>query len=189
MDSTTIQIRRFTRSEYERMATQGSLRPDERVELIDGEIVIRSPQGTRHMAVLRLIARALEKAFGDGHDVRTQGPLAIGALSEPEPDVAVVTGSPDDYLDEHPTTALIVVEVSDSCLKLDRRKASLYAQAKIPEYWIANLVDAVLEVHRKPKRSARGEWSYAEIRRLKPNGSVRPLGAPRAKLKVSDLIR
>src|SRR5437868_7545046 len=89
-----VRLRRFTRSEYERMAAQGILRPDERVELIDGEIVVMSPQGTRHMTVVRLIARALESAFGDGHDVRTQGPLAVGAHSEPEPDVAVVVGSP-----------------------------------------------------------------------------------------------
>src|SRR5581483_4899655 len=140
----------------------GDSGPDERVELVDGEIVVMSPQGTRHMAVVRLIARALEKAFGEGHDARTQGPLAVGPFSEPEPDVAVVVGSPDDYLDEHPTTAILVVEVSDSSLMLDRRKAGIYAQAKIREYWIANLVEGVLEVRRKPRRVSKGEWAYAE---------------------------
>jgi len=62
-------------------------------------------------------------------------------------------------------------------------------EAKIQEYWIANLVEGMLEVLRKPRRSQKGEWSYAEIKRVKPNGSVQPLGAPGAKLKVSDLIR
>lgn len=187
--TTAAQLRRFTRREYERMAAARILTPDERVELLDGDIVLKSPQGTRHMTVLRLVARALEKAFGEGYDVRTQGPLAIGEISEPEPDIAVVEGSPDDYLEEHPTTASLVVEVADSSLALDRRKATLYAQANVPEYWIANLVSAVLEVHRRPIQSAKGAWSYAEVKSVKRTGTVQPLGAPEARLRVSDLLR
>src|SRR5579862_2870509 len=96
--STTIQTRRFTRHEYERMAEQGILRPDERVELIDGEIVVMTVQKSRHAIVLVHLVSALQKAFARDHFVRMQLPLILGTYSEPEPDVAVVPGSPDDYL-------------------------------------------------------------------------------------------
>lgn len=187
--TSTVQVRRFTRSEYERMAAQGILRPDERVELLEGAIVVKRPQGARHTNVILLIAEALRGAFGRRRTVRIQMPLAIGDLSDPEPDVAVVEGTPDDYTTDHPTTALLVVEVSDSTLALDRRKAAIYAQSKTPEYWIANLADGVLEVHRDPLESAKGTWSYTNVKRVKPAGTVQPLGAPKAKLKASDLLR
>src|SRR5438046_1078224 len=91
-------VRRFTREEYERMAAQGIFRADERVELLDGEIVIVTPQGSRHAMVVHLLAKALEGAIGSGCLVLTQSPLALDPDSEPEPDVAVVAGAPDDYL-------------------------------------------------------------------------------------------
>jgi Uma2 family endonuclease len=184
-----IQVRRFTRKEYERMAAQGIFGPEERVELVDGEILVMTPQGSRHTAVVRAIADALREAFGAGHDVRIQSPLAIDPDSEPEPDVAVVAGSLDDYVDEHPTTALLAVEVTETTLAADRRKASTYAHARVQEYWIANLLDGVLEVHRKPQESAKGVWTYAEIKRVKPTGSVQPLASPGVRLKVSTLLR
>jgi Uma2 family endonuclease len=191
MVDTTAQVRRFTRKEYERMAAQGILRPDERVELLDGEIVVMSPQGSRHTTVLRLVEKALNKAFGAGYDVRTQVPLLLGARSEPEPDVAVVTGSPDDYLDEHPKTALLVVEVADRTLALDRgKKLAIYARAGIQDCWIINLVDRVLEVHRNPRPSSgKLGWTFKDVQRLKNRETVRPLAAPRAKLSVASFLR
>jgi Uma2 family endonuclease len=191
MVETKTRVRRFTRTEYERMAAQGILRPDERVELLDGEIVVVSPQGSRHATVLRLVAKALEKAFGKGHDVRTQVPLVLGTRSEPEPDVAVVVGSPDDYLDEHPRTAVLVVEVSDTTLALDRgKKLAIYARAGIQEYWIVNLVDRVLEVHRKP-RSSSGKlgWAFKDVKSVRGKESVSPLAAPKAKVSVASFLR
>jgi Uma2 family endonuclease len=187
----TVRLRRFTRNEYERMAAQGIFGPDERVELVEGEILLMTPQGTRHATVLRLMTRALEGTFAPGEfDVRTQLPLALDPDGEPEPDIAVVAGSPDDFLAKHPTTAVLVVEVAESSLAFDRKKASTYARAKVQEYWIANLVDGVLEVHRDPQMSSPdGTWSYALVKRVKPRGSVQPLGAPEARLKVSTLLR
>jgi Uma2 family endonuclease len=184
-----VVLRRFTRDEYYRMAETGILRPDEKVELLDGEIVVMSPQRSRSATVLLVMTEALREAFGRQRTVRTQLPLAVSETSEPEPDIAVVQGTPDDYLEGHPTTALLVVEVSDTTLAKDRRKARLYAEAKVPDYWIANLVDGVLEVHRDPKLGDDGEWDYAEVNVVKPTASVRPLRAPKAKLKVSELLR
>jgi Uma2 family endonuclease len=147
----TIQLRRWTRAEYEQLGELGVLGPDERVELIDGEIVNMPPQHSRHATGVRLAEDALRAAYGAGFDVRAQLPLALGPYSEPEPDVAVVRGSILDFATGHPTSAVLVVEVSEATLAFDRDvKASLYAAAGIPEYWIANLVHRQLEIYRDP---------------------------------------
>jgi Uma2 family endonuclease len=146
-----VQVRRWTREEYERLVDVGLLRPDERVELIEGEIVQMPPQHSRHSTGVRLAEEALRSAFGPGFEVRTQLPLALGDYTEPEPDVVVVAGSPRDFADAHPTTAILVVEVSDATLRYDREtKASLYARAGIPEYWLVNLVYGRIEISREP---------------------------------------
>ena len=131
----SVQLRRWSRQEYDRMIDAGVLTTQDRVELIDGEIVTTPPQKTQHAAAACLVATALRHAFGEHVDVRRQLPLALDAASEPEPDVAVVAGSPRDYRDAHPATALLIVEVADSSLEFDRTtKASLYARAGIPDY-------------------------------------------------------
>ena len=89
---------------------------------------------------------------------------ALDDASEPEPDVTIVAGAPLDYVHEHPTTPTLVVEVADSTLQLDRRlKASLYARARLPEYWIANLVDSVIEVHRRPEPAPAARLAVADL--------------------------
>ncbi|MCI0636706.1 MAG: Uma2 family endonuclease, partial [Actinobacteria bacterium] len=143
--------RRWTRDEYYRMAETGILRPDDRVELIDGEILTKSPQRSVDATAVLLSQEALHAAFGAGFDVRPQLPLALGEASEPEPDLAVVPGVPRDYRESHPTTALLVVEVAETSLAFDRGgKQALYARAGIPEYWIVDLVEGTLEVFRSP---------------------------------------
>ena len=130
----------WSRSEYERMAEAGIFEPGVRMELIDGEILDMAPQGTRHFTAIRLIEDALRAIFGDGWDIRTQGPLAIDDRSEPEPDVALVRGAPRDFRDAHPDSASLVVEVADTSLGFDRlRKKRLYARTGIQEYWIVDL--------------------------------------------------
>src|SRR5215831_19338892 len=109
--------RGFTRAEYMLAAEVGILKPDERLELIEGEIYLKmSPQKAPHATTIRLVENALNRIFSEGHDVRVQLPLALGERSEPEPDVAVVAGSLWDYQIEHPTTAELVIEVSDTTL-------------------------------------------------------------------------
>lgn len=127
-------LRRWTRDEYERMIDAGILGPDDRVELVGGEILEMSPERSPHAAAIDLGAETLRRAFGAGFTVRTQHPLALGADSEPEPDLAVVPGTPRDYAAAHPTSALLVVEVADTSLAYHRStKAKLYANASITD--------------------------------------------------------
>ena len=191
MGMSAVQTRRWTREEYERLIETGVFHPEERVELIDGELVVMTPQKSVHATAVRLVDEMLRMAFGSGHDVRAQLPLALDPDSEPEPDVAVVAGTPRDYRNAHPTTALLVVEVADTTLAFDReRKGSLYARAGIAEYWIVNLADRVLEVCRDPGpvASAQYGWSYRVTERLSASDSVSPLAAPQARIAVSDLL-
>lgn len=189
--ATAPQGRRWTREEYLKMADAGVFAPDERVELIEGGIVAMTPQRGPHAASVRLAQETLRGVFGPGYDVRPQLPLSLGSDSEPEPDVAVVRGTPRDYVEGHPTTALLVVEVSEATLDFDRgTKAGLYAKAGIPEYWIVNLVDRVLEVHRDPAPEAGqpSDRGYRSIRRYGPAESVRPLGLGAGMVRVADLL-
>ena len=123
--------------------------------------------------------------------MRLQAPLVLDDDSEPEPDVAVVAGEYRDYVSGHPSTAALVVEVADSSLGLDRRlKGGLYARAGLLEYWIANLVEGVLEVHREPRPApdtAYG-WVYRSVEILRSPASVTPLGAPGSLIPVADLL-
>lgn len=166
------------------MVDTGILGPDDRVELIEGEILTMSPEKSRHSAAVDLVADALRVAFGAGHSVRVQHPLALGQWSEPEPDVAVVVGTPRDYVDAHPSSAVLVVEVADTSLLDDRgAKQRLYARAGIAEYWIVNLRDSVLEVYVQPEGDG-----YARSDRLSREGVVVPLAAPSARIAVGDLL-
>ena len=160
---------------------------DRRVELIEGEVVDMPPQKNAHYTAILLAQRALERAFGPNHVVRVQGPLDLGERSQPEPDLAVVPGSPRDYRD-HPKTALLVVEVSDTTLAFDReRKAKLFAKAGIREYWIINLVDRVVEVYRTPS-SELGGPRYEDVQAIPPGSTVTALAAPAAPIHVTDLL-
>jgi Uma2 family endonuclease len=122
--------------------------------------------------------------------VRAQLPLALSDYDEPFPDLAVVSGSPRDYLAQHPTSALLVVEVSEASLKTDREvKGSLYASAGIPEYWILNLRERVLEVYREPAADARAVYgaAYRQQQHLSQQASqCRPSVRPTQPLRWSN---
>src|SRR5262245_66487878 len=108
--------RRFTRAEYDKLIEIGFFQPDDPVELIGGELMVAEPQGAEHYTAIRKTARALESTFGHGWDVRTQGPIGLDDDSEPEPDVAVVSGNLDDYARAHPSRPVLTVEVAISSL-------------------------------------------------------------------------
>ena len=132
------------------MLDAGILGEDDRVELLEGAIVEMSPQDERHARVIQRLNRALVRALGDAFVVRPQLPLTF-ADSEPEPDLAVVRAEDAASADQHPSRASLVVEVSRASLAHDRSvKARVYARAGIPELWIVNTVDRVIEVHRDP---------------------------------------
>lgn len=182
-----IRPRRWTRIEYERMVEGGIFRPDDRLELVDGQLVVKEPQDSDHFTAILLVADVLRAAFGPGWLVRPQGPVAIDDRSEPEPDVSVVQGSPREYRGAHPVWPVLVVEVSKSRLGFDRaRKATLYARNGIEDYWIVNIVDRVLEVHREPVRVRRPR--YRSVKVLAPDDVVSPLAAPAARIVVADLL-
>ncbi|HEY3109905.1 MAG TPA: Uma2 family endonuclease [Chloroflexota bacterium] len=187
----TFTRRRWTRDEYYRMAEAGVFKRGERVELIDGEVTVMAPQNEPHMVATTLAAEALRDAFGRGFHVRVQGPMTLAGPTEPEPDVAVVEGSPNDYLASHPSNAAVVVEVAASSLAADRsEKSSLYARAGIPDYWIVNLVHRQLEVRHDPIAlpSAPLGFAYRATTILLPGESVRPLARPDAEIAVDALL-
>ena len=184
-------LRRWTRHEYGRLIDHGFLDEDDPIELLDGLLLVKEPQNSPHRTAVLLVAKAVERAFGEGWFVQTQSPIILGDRSEPEPDVCVVRGSPRDYVDAHPTRPALVVEVAQSGLRLARgRKAAAYARARIADYWIVNLVDRVLEVHREPARPgpARRHWGYAAIVTLGGDATITPLSAPSAGIPVADLL-
>jgi Uma2 family endonuclease len=182
--------RRWNRVEYERLVDLGVFRPGERLELLDGLLVVGEPPNAPHATAVRAAQEALRRAFGPGWDVRPQLPVALDDDSEPEPDVAVVAGSYRDYRRSHPSRPALLVEVSDATLVSDRRKSALYARAAVPEYWIVNLIDEVLEVYRRPtvsKRSRLG-WVYAQKVVLRRGSTLAPLAAPDSAVAVDDLL-
>jgi Uma2 family endonuclease len=182
------QPRRWTKEEYYKLGELGFFR-GQRVELIDGEIMVLSPQNWLHYSTTDRVAEVLRRAWG-GVWVRMQGPSDLGQSTEPEPDVSIVAGTREDY-DDHPTTALLVVEVSVTTLAYDRgRKASLYAASGVTDYWIANLVDNQLEVHRDPVSDAEQEFGhrYANVTILRGGDIVSPLAAPQVQIPVADFL-
>jgi Uma2 family endonuclease len=184
MAQPAVDVKRWTREEYERLAESGFFHPDERVELIDGIIYEMSPQTSRHSSTISAAQEILQRVFLDGFSLRIQMPLNLNADSQPEPDLAVVPGHWRDYLNAHPTTAVLLVEVSDSSLHLDREaKRVLYAEAQIPEYWILDTKAKQLEVFHDPSN---GDYRFRTV--LKPGDSITPLAAPDASIPVADLL-
>jgi Uma2 family endonuclease len=190
MSESSVRPFRWSRFQYDRMIDAGMFH-GERLELLDGSIVVREPQASPHFTGIRLVEDALRTAFGAGWDVRVQGPVALDDASEPEPDVAVVPGGPRDYRDAHPARPVLVVEVAGPSLEVDREvKAALYARGGLAECWIVNLVESILEVYRDPVAdpSAPIGWRYATARRLGARDGVTPLAKPAARIPVADLL-
>lgn len=186
-----LKPRKFTVEEYARMGEAGIFRDGERVELIEGEIVPMSPQNRRHANRVARLTTLLVKLFGSTHEVRVQLPLTLGTHSEPEPDFALVPLALADAALRHPECADLVLEIADSTLSLDRNeKASLYAKAGIPEYWILNLPHQRLEVRRQPQVDSEAPygWSYASLTLVAPPQTCQPLFAPDQDFSVEVLL-
>jgi Uma2 family endonuclease len=184
-------LHRWTRREYARLIDHGFFDEDDPIELLDGLLLVKEPQSSPHRTAVLLVAKTLERAFGEGWFVQIQSPIGLDDRSEPEPDVCVVRGSPRDYTHAHPTRPVLIVEVARSGLSVARgRKATAYARGGIGDYWIVNLVDRVLEVHRDPARPgpARRRWGYAAVQTLDADAVMAPLSAPAARIRVADLL-
>ncbi len=177
---------RWTHQEYHTLGELGVL-DDRRVEFIKGEIIEMSPKGWPHVVACRKTAELLEKAFAGIGWVARQEPLTT-IDSEPEPDVSVHSGRFEDYAN-HPTSALLIVEVADTSLDYDTTtKAELYATANIPDYWVLDLVNSRLLVFRDPMPTAIGGGAYRTHFELGPTQSITSLSAPGYSIRVADLL-
>jgi Uma2 family endonuclease len=169
-------LRRWTKAEYYGMADLGWFK-GQRVELIEGEIVVLSPQKFAHGQVADRVTELLRHAFGPDFWVRMQLPLDLGESSEPEPDVSVVRGRRESF-SEHPRTAELIVEISDTTLAYDRReKASLYASSGIADYWVVNLVQRQVHVFRDPQIDGGQShgFGYRSMLTFLPGEQITPL--------------
>jgi Uma2 family endonuclease len=167
------------------------LGPEDRVELLGGDVLLKEPQYSPRATAIQLSFRAIDRAFGQGWAVRQQLPVALDEESEPEPDLCVVRGNPRDYRDAHPERPVLIVEIALSRLGFDRQhKGSLYARAGIRDYWIVNLSARVVEVYREPILDATAAfgWRYRSMTEHGPVESVSPLAVPAGTIAVADLL-
>ena len=137
------------------MISAGIFHEDEHLELLSGLIVKMTPQGVPHALIIERLTEFLFRSRGEGDRVRVQLPLTLGDDSEPEPDLAVVTGATSISDEGHPTSAVLVLEAGSESLAYDRTvKGALYARAGIPEYWVVNVAEECVEVYRGPDAEA-----------------------------------
>jgi len=169
----------------------GFFTTEDRLELLEGELVEKMSQKSPHSSVVLRLMRLFFTQFGHQYQVRLQMPLALTADSMPEPDIALVEGDDFAYLEEQPTTASLIIEVADTTLDTDRRiKSGLYAEAEIADYWIVNINDRVLEVHREPApmSSTKSGYGYRFVRHYTEQEQIAPLFAPEIVLDVKALL-
>ncbi|MGQ0653556.1 MAG: Uma2 family endonuclease [Betaproteobacteria bacterium] len=139
--------------DYHRMGEAGVLAPEARVELIEGEIVDMAPIGKAHASIVDRLNRELVQALGERAIVRVQGPVQLGELSEPEPDLALLKPRADFYREAAAAAAdvLLIIEVADTTQRYDRRvKVPLYARHGIPQVWVIDLENRLVHFHRRP---------------------------------------
>ena len=179
-----VQRKRWTRIEYRRLIENGFLE-DGKYELVLGEVWEKMGHGRRHIAACTRLSIALGRIF-DPFRLQSQASLPVTENGDPEPDMAVLTGVMDDYLEREPETEemLLVVEVSDSTLRADlSAKVRQYGSAGIPEYWVVDIPNRLLHVFREPTPDG-----YASETVLTADAEVRPLAAPDAAVSVADLL-
>ncbi|MEG4441275.1 Uma2 family endonuclease [Microcoleus sp. AT9_B5] len=188
---TAVTAKRFSIAEYHRLEELGFFESDNRFELIRGEIIKMAAKGTFHSVCNSLLLKKLYPLLEERAIVRGQDPITLSDDSEPEPDVVIARNRSDNYLSSHPEPAdiLLVIEVSDSTLKYDRRtKLSLYAESGISDYWIFNLVDIQLEMHSEPYQKQRGGFDYRVKRVVLRNEVVVIPGLPELSMDLSAVF-
>mgnify|MGYP002078357880 CR=1 FL=1 len=136
------------------MIAAGILDETERLELLNGELILMSPIGPKHSSIVKRINQLLQNLLNDRNTiVSIQDPITLEPASEPEPDIALLKNRPDFYANSHPTASdiYLIIEVADTTLEKDRQlKGNIYAKSGIPQYWIINLVDQQIEVYDTP---------------------------------------
>jgi Uma2 family endonuclease len=171
----TDYLKHFTLAEYHRLTELGFFAEDDRVELIQGQILTMAAKGKAHETCNRRLLRELSKLLDDRATLQNQSPITIPTDGEPEPDFAIVKNRSDDYLSSHPLPAdvWLVVEIADSSLRYDRDiKLPVYAEAQILDYWIFNLLEYCLECYSEPYERAQGAFGYRVRRIVLPNEAI-----------------
>lgn len=184
--SAALTRRRFSVAEYYCMGEAGILKPDERTELIEGEIVVLPPIGSGHAEGGSRAERSFHRRLGDRAIVRGQYPIRLPDDSEPQPDVVLARPRPEGYRAAHPgpEDILLVVEISDTTLRTDREvKLPLYARAGIREAWLMNLPEDRIEVYREPAPEG-----YRSITLVPRDGAVSPLAFPDVTIPCAELL-
>ena len=184
------QPRRFSCAEFHQMGDMGWFE-GRRAMLIEGEILEMPGPNPPHATITAKVDTTLRRFFTAGFVIRNQSPLVLGQSTDPEPDLAVVAGQLMDYYAAHPTTAALVIEVADSTLAFDTSdKASLYAAARIADYWVVDLVSKRLLIFRQPQADATQPFGakYAPALVLTPPATVSPLGLPSVSIPVAELL-
>jgi Uma2 family endonuclease len=184
--SVQIARRQFTVDDFYRMLEVGIFTEDDRVELIDGEIIEMSPIGSRHAACVMRLTTLFAEQLGRTAFVNVQNPLRLHRKAEPLPDVVVLKPRADFYAQSHPGPGdvLLVVEVADATLAYDRRvKVPLYARAGIPEVWIVNLVKGIVEGYSRPDGN-----NYVEVKKVGRGQDLSPLQLPKLTLRADDIL-
>ena len=180
------QPRKFTVAEYYRMGDVGILKPDERVELIEGELIVMPPIGPGHAWSVALSIPLFSRLAGDRFILQIQNPVQLDDGSEPQPDIMLVRPRAEGYGAAHPTPAdvLLVIEVADSSLEYDRQvKAYLYGRSGVPETWVKNLPEDCIERFTEP-----GPDGYAQHTVHRRGETLTPASLPDVELAVSDLL-
>lgn len=178
--------RRFSVDEYERMGEAGILGEDDRVELLDGEIVEMTPIGARHAATVKRLNALFTERLGHRVQIGVQDPVWLDEHSEPQPDLALLRPRADFYAAGHPTPEdiLLLVEVADSSLRVDRQiKIPLYARAGISEVWLIDLEARRVLVHRDPT-----EQGYGVVSEVQSDESIAPLAFPEHAFAVKEMV-
>lgn len=176
----------FTVAEYHQMIETGVLKEDDRVELLNGEIIEMFAIGPRHASRVDRLNELLTAKLRKVAIVRVQSPITLSDYSEPQPDLTLLKRRADFYVDGHPTPidVLVVIEVADSTVEKDRRsKIPAYALAGIPETWLIDLVEDRIEVHSNPYNGV-----YQEVRIIQRGQRVISRSLPQLKLKADDVL-
>jgi Uma2 family endonuclease len=175
----------LTVEEFERLAETEGWDEDTRVELLDGELVWMSPINDPHAACVKRLNHLFNRRYADQVLVSVQDPIRIERYDEPQPDVALLKPQPDFYASATPTPAdiLLLVEVADTTLRTDLgRKARIYASGGVAEYWVVDLNNRVVYVHRSPARG-----TYTERQVLAPSQRVAAGFAPHLEFGVEEV--
>jgi Uma2 family endonuclease len=180
-----LEHRRFTSEEILRMVEGGILDEDEHLELLEGELIVVSPQNPQHAALAAKLQQLVAAVAPPNTHLRLHSPIAAGPDSLPEPDLALVRGRAEDYLDRHPAggDVLLVVEIAVTSQAADRLKVRIYGKAGVPIYWLLDLPSRRLEVHTGPLPAG----GYAESRIAGAPDSVSIPGTD-AEVAVSTLL-